>query len=194
MRARISTATAQSDEQSERTNQTVEIALRYDLELNPDTEFLPAFKRVFNNSVNASTGRSPNQIIYGFNLADSFGVVTEGDAKDFKAERKAHQQEAQDSIAWANLAMKKRYDKRHTPLLLNPGDLVMLKLHHGYRIPGVKNRKLSIQRVGRFKIKRRVSPLVYELELSPNMKIHPVISVTNLKSSTGRRPLQTTIQ
>jgi hypothetical protein len=71
---------------------------------------------------------------------------------------------------------------------------VMLKLHHGYRIPGVKNRKLSIQRVGRFKIKRRVSPLVYELELSPNMKIHPVISVTNLKSSTGRRPLQTTIQ
>jgi hypothetical protein len=77
--------------------------------------------------------------------------------------------------------MKKRYDKRHTPLLLNPGDLVMLKLHHGYRIPGVKNRKLSIQRVGRFKIKRRVSPLAYELELPPNMKIHPVISVTNFE-------------
>jgi transposase InsO family protein len=187
MGARISTTTAyhpQSDGQSERTNQTAEIALRYDLELNPDTdftEFLPAFKRVFNNSVNASTGRSPNQIIYGFNLADSFGVVTEGDAKDFEAERKVHQQEAQDSIAWANLAMKKRYDKRHTPLLLNPGDLVTLKLHHGYRIPGIKNKKLSIQRVGRFKIKRRVSPLAYELELPPNMKIHPVISVTNIE-------------
>ena len=51
-----------------------EIALRYDLELDPDTdftEFLPAFKRVFNNSVNASTRRFPNQIIYGFNLANS---------------------------------------------------------------------------------------------------------------------------
>ena len=62
----------------------------------------------------------------------------------------------------------------------------MLKLHHGYCIPGVKNRKLSIQRsiqrVGRFKIKRRVSPLAYELELPPNMKIHPVISVTNLEA------------
>jgi hypothetical protein len=82
--------------------------------------------------------------------------------------------------------MKKRYDKRNTPLLLNPGDLVMLKLHHGYRIPGVKNRKLSIQRVGHFKIKRRVS---YELELPPNMKIHPVISVTNL----GSLPAETLI-
>jgi hypothetical protein len=87
MGARISTTTAyhpQSNGQSERTNQTAEIALRYDLELNPDTdftEFLPAFKRVFNNSVNASTGRSPNQITHSFNLADSFGVVTEGDAK-----------------------------------------------------------------------------------------------------------------
>ena len=92
-----------------------------------------------------------------------------------------HQQEAQDSIAWANLAMKHRYDKHHIPLLLNPGDFVMLKLHHGYRVPGIKNKKLSIQRVGRFKIKRRVSPLAYELELPSNMKIHPVISVTNLE-------------
>jgi hypothetical protein len=62
----------------------------------------------------------------------------------------------------------------------------MLKLHHGYCIPGVKNRKLSIQRsiqrVGRFEIKRRVSPLAYEPELPPNMKIHPIISVTNLES------------
>ncbi|KAN0072896.1 hypothetical protein V8E54_009010 [Elaphomyces granulatus] len=61
----------------------------------------------------------------------------------------------------------------------------MLKLHHGYCIPGVKNRKLSIQRsiqrVGRFEIKRRVSPLAYEPELPPNMKIHPIISVTNLE-------------
>jgi hypothetical protein len=151
MGAGISATTAyhpQSNGQSERTNQTAEIALRYDLELNPDTdftEFLPAFKRVFNNSVNASTGRSPNQITHGFNLADSFGVVTEGDAKDFEAERKVHQQEAQDSIAWANLAIKKGYDKRHTSLLLNPGDLLMLKLHHGYRVPGIKNKKLSIQ-------------------------------------------------
>jgi hypothetical protein len=54
---------------------------------------------VFNNSINASTGRSPNEIIYGFNLADSFDVVTKDDAQEFEAKRKVHQQEAQDSIA-----------------------------------------------------------------------------------------------
>ena len=41
--------------------------------------------------------------------------------------------------------MKNRYDRRHIPLLLNPGDLVTLKLHHGYRVSGVKNKKLSIR-------------------------------------------------
>jgi hypothetical protein len=187
MGARISATTAyhpQSDGQSERTNQTAEIALRFATARYPGvdfTEFLPAFKRVFNNSVNASTGRSPNEIIYGFNLTDSFGVVTDGEAKKFEEERKIHQQEAQDLIAWANLAMKFCYDKRHIPLLLNPGDFAMLKLYHGYRVPGVKNKKLSIQRVGRFRVKRRISPLAYELDLPPNLKIYPVISVANLE-------------
>jgi hypothetical protein len=71
---------------------------------------------------------------------------------------------------------------RQTPYSPAAESWSMLKLHYGYRIPDVKNRKLSIQRVGRFKIKRRVSPLAYELELPPNMKIHPVISVTNLEA------------
>jgi hypothetical protein len=74
--------------------------------------------------------------------------------------------------------MKWRYDKRHIPFFLNSGDRAYLNLHDNYRIPGVKNKKLSIQRVGPFKIKRRISSLVYELELPSNMKTYPVISVT----------------
>ncbi len=78
--------------------------------------------------------------------------------------------------------MKWRYDKRHIPLLLNLGDFVSLKLHHRYRVSSVKNKKLNLQRLRRFKVKRRVSPLIYELELSSYIKIHFIISVTNLKS------------
>ena len=67
----------------------------------------------------------------------------------------------------------------------------MLKLHHGYRVPGVKNKKLSVQHVGHFKVKQRVSPLAYELALPPNMKIHPVISVTNLEPlPSGKDPYE----
>jgi len=78
------------------------------------------------------------------NLSDSFGVVIDGEVKDFEQLHKIYQQEAQDAIAWSNLIMKWRYDKRHIPLLFNLGDLINLKLHHGYRVLGVKNKKLNL--------------------------------------------------
>src|SRR5204863_7882368 len=77
--------------------------------------------------------------------------------------------------------MKHCYDKHHISLLLNSDDLVMLKLHHRYHISDIKNKKLSIQQVRYFSIKQQVSSLVYKLDLLLNMKIHSVISVTNLK-------------
>jgi len=77
--------------------------------------------------------------------------------------------------------MKHCYDKHHIFLLLNSDDFVMLKLHHRYHVSDVKNKKLSIQQVDCFKIKQQVFSLVYELELSFNMKIHLMISVINLE-------------
>src|SRR5216117_4286464 len=78
--------------------------------------------------------------------------------------------------------MKHHYNKYHISLLLNSDDLVMLKLHHKYHVSDVKNKKLLIQQVRCFSIKQQVFSLVYKLDLSLNMKIHSVISVTNLKS------------
>src|SRR6266496_5435739 len=77
--------------------------------------------------------------------------------------------------------MKYYYNKHHILLLLNSDDLIMLKLHHRYHVSDVKNKKLSIQQVRHFPIKQQVFSLAYELDLSSNMKIHSVISVTNLK-------------
>src|SRR5216117_4392153 len=78
--------------------------------------------------------------------------------------------------------MKHHYNKYHISLLLNSDDLVMLKLHHKYHVSDVKNKKLLIQQVRCFSIKQQVFSLVYKLDLSLNMKIHLIISVTNLKS------------
>src|SRR5436189_1681763 len=91
----------QSDSQSERTNQIAEIALQYALEeaLNADfTDFLSAFKQVFNNSMNTFTDQTLNEIIYEFNLADFFDMITDSDAKKFETKHKIHQQKVQDSI------------------------------------------------------------------------------------------------
>ena len=89
---------SQSDDQSEHTNQITEIVLQYALEeaLNADfINFLPVFKQVFNNSMNAFTEQISNKIIYRFNLADSFDIIADSKAKKFETEHKIHQQEAQ---------------------------------------------------------------------------------------------------
>ena len=77
--------------------------------------------------------------------------------------------------------MKYCYDKHHISLLLNSDDLVMLKLHHKYYVSNIKNKKLSIQQVKCFSIKQQVFSLIYKLDLSLNMKIYSVISITNLE-------------
>src|SRR6266487_5683727 len=85
--------------------------------------------------------------------------------------------------------MKNCYDRHHISLLLNPRNLVMLKLHHEYCVSDVKNKKLSIQQVRCFSIKQQVFSLVYKLDLSSNMKIHSVISVTNLELLSSSKDL-----
>ena len=104
MSTRISATTAyhaQSDSQSEQTNQTMKIALHFVQERNSDTEFIKfllTFKQVFNNSFNVFTDCFLNEIIYDFKLADLFDIMTIGTAEDFETQQKIHQQKAQDSI------------------------------------------------------------------------------------------------
>src|SRR2546429_479315 len=105
MRIRIMIITvyhSQSDDQSEHINQTAEIVLQYALEetSNDDfIDFLSAFKQIFNNSINAFTDQTLNEIIYEFNLTDFFDVISDSNARKFKTEHKIYQQEAQDLIA-----------------------------------------------------------------------------------------------
>jgi hypothetical protein len=57
----------QTDGQSERTNQTIEIALRYFLTENPEADWktaAPMIQSRLNNSTNASTGPCPNELVY----------------------------------------------------------------------------------------------------------------------------------
>jgi hypothetical protein len=77
----------QTDGQSERTNQTVEIAIQYFITANDDhewTDALPYIKSVINNSPNASTGLTPLEIIHGFRLNhNTLSFLNELAPKDF---------------------------------------------------------------------------------------------------------------
>ena len=99
---------------------------------------------VLNNSRNQTIGFSPNELLIGFKTnLDSLNALEDLLPADFATLRGHFRSEAQDAIAWANACMKARYDSKHKPVSFKPGDQVMLRLHHGYRIPGQTNRKLS---------------------------------------------------
>ena len=179
----------QTDGQSERTNQTVEIALRFHLTAHPDDEWddiLPYIQAIINNSPSSITGLAPNELCYGFKVNDATSMLLkdpELSEEAFHKLRLGKREEADDAMAFAAVLMKARYDARHLPLNLKEGDEVFLKLHQGYSIPGLANRKLSQQRVGPFKILAKVGTLAYRLQLPPVMRIHPVVSVAQLEPS-----------
>ena len=132
----------QSDGLSERANQTVEIALRFMIAESPDVNWVrasPALQTQPNNSPNAATGLSLNEVIYGFKVRDPIsalgGIMN---PIDVLSQRQEYQQEASDATSFANAKAKVYYDSRHPPLLLKAGDHAYLRLHHGYRIVGIR--------------------------------------------------------
>ena len=178
----------QTDGQSERTNQTVEIAIRYFVTSSRDSEWtlvLPYLQGSLNNSKNRSTGVSPNEILYGFNVRDTLGLLTELPPEQYSRLRQLKRDQAEDSLAFSNAMAKAYYDQKHQPLDLASGSLAFLRLHDGYSIPGLENHKLHHQRIGPFKVLDKVGMRAYRLELPPIMRIHPVVSIAQLEPASG---------
>jgi hypothetical protein len=174
----------QADGQSERTNQTVEIAIRF-ITINHENvswvDALPSLQFLLFTSPNQATGHSPSHLLYGFQVRDATALLNdEPPLPDLDLNRLVWRQEATDALAYANAKAKIYYDSRHKPLMLSPGSFAFLRLHKGYKIPGV-HKKLGQQRIGPFKILKRVGRLAYKLELPPRYKIHPVVSVDHLE-------------
>ena len=183
---------SQTDDQSERINQTIEIALRFHLTANPETDFdevLSYIQFTINNSPSSVTDIAPNKLCYGFRVNDAIIMLladpSDLSEKAFRKLRLAKREEADNVMIFASIIMKARYDLKHLNVNLKEGDEVFLRLHNEYSIPGLSNRKLSQQRVGPFKVLAKVDRLTYRLQLSSVMKIHSVISVAQLKPSTA---------
>lgn len=175
----------QTDGLSERTNQTVEIALRYLLaSTNKSSNWvdaLPAIQTGLNNATHAATGLSPNESIYGFKVREALSLLGGAKDQDHEIARTLYQREASEAIAFANIKSKAYYDRRHKPLFLNAGDQVLVRLHKGYKLPESPNPKLFSRYAGPFTVIRRIGRLAYEFDLPVTWKVHPVISVEQLE-------------
>jgi hypothetical protein len=196
----------QTDGLSENRNYQVEVAIRYDTFENPDrpwSEIILPLQNAFSNAYSSAIRTSPNELVYGFKpntvttLVQQFvpqntehltaeeqeqlsGVPNQA-AEKILTQRRLLQTDAQTAIDFAANTAKEYYDQRHRPITMDVGDMACIKLHKGYNLPGHPNHKLTEQRTTPLRIKRRVGRLAYELELPPNWKIHPVISVTHLE-------------
>lgn len=178
----------QTDGQSERTNQTVEIAIRMEIAEHPGTQWpalLPALQHLLNNTLAITIGRSPNELVYGFKPRSVLDILTAKKGTPASADaievlRKQYQEEAAERIDRAGAIAKMRYDDKHTPTEFEVGDVVYLRLHKGYHLPGKPNRKWSPQRAGPFRVIRKVGKAAYELDFPKTWRVHPVISVAHL--------------
>ena len=190
---KILTTTAyhsQTNEQFERSNQIVKIAIRFLYANDSDVDVIVALSSIqsrLNNSLNASTELCFNEIIYEFKIRNCLSSLnntsdTDISSKALSEMRLLYRKKTADAISFANASMKIYYDARHVPLLLKPGDKTYLRLHKRYSLSNNHSKKLSTQKCDPFIIKRRVERLAYELKLSSTWRVHSVISMTQLES------------
>jgi hypothetical protein len=177
-----------ADGQAERTNFTLEVALRYFVNESQDNwaDKLKVIEALLNNAKSATTGKAPNELISGkqvrLDLTASL-VETTPEAENIADRRQHNQEEARRAILFAQKAMKIAYDRKHEQPNFEQG-WAFLKLGEGYTAPGIPKRKIGPQRVGPFRILETLSKgKAYRLELPSHYKIHDVISVVHLEPS-----------
>ena len=181
---------SQTNEQFERSNQIVKIAIRFLYANDSDVDVIVALSSIqsrLNNSLNASTELCFNEIIYEFKIRNCLSSLnntsdTDISSKALSEMRLLYRKKIADAISFANASMKIYYDVKHVSLLLKSENKTYLRLHKKYSLSNNHSKKLSTQRCDSFIIKRRVERLVYELKLFSTWRMHSVISMTQLKS------------
>lgn len=101
----------------------------------------PAFVRTHNASVNAVTGKTPDEIIFGFQPFDKIPDLPSASKR--KENQIIARLDAADAIAYADIVMRERYNATHTLFKVNIGDLVYVRLQLGYKLPSKPHRKFG---------------------------------------------------
>ena len=173
----------QTDGSSERTNQTVEIALRFYIQALEDPslwlEVLTRIQSILNNTSSLTTGKTPNEIAYGFSPCRPLNLLSDPLLPNtFQARA-----DAADAISFALAYQKAYYNQKYQTLFTKVGNWAMLKLHKKYSIASSAGvtKKLTQQYVGPFRALGKVGQLAYKLDVLLDWRMHPVFLVAQLK-------------
>lgn len=183
VKARMSTAFhPQTDGQTERTNQILEIYLRafVNYEMSNWEDLLPTAEFAYNNATSSSTGMSPFFANYGYNPAANnppMGAPLNPGSRLYSHWMIDVHDNAKKHLTRSRQRMKDWADKRRTEApVYEVGDLVMLNARH-IRTKRTA-RKLDRKMLGPFKIEKVISPSAVQLCLPKNWRIHKSFHVS----------------
>ena len=179
---------SQTDDQSKRINQIIEIALRFHVIAHLDDEWvdvLSFFQIENNNVVHAIIEYFSNELIYEFKINDTLDMLANLFSENYSQLRQVKRENVEVAMTFANAFSKARYDEIHKTMKFKIDDKMYLRLHHDYTILDLFNHKLTKQRVEFFFIIEKIDNLVFKLQLFFVMKIHFVVSIAQLESITS---------
>jgi hypothetical protein len=183
----------QMDDQTEVVNRVLVHSLHTYFVKNKQWDtYLHIIQHSYNRASHSSTGYSPFEVCLGFQpLAPSempLMLSSEGSIHQQKEKISAqqyiqriahHHAQVTEALQASQARAKARHDKHITPLVFQPRDKVWLQLDK-QRFKG-QHHKLHPLRYGPYTVLERIGDNAYHLDLPPQLGIHDVLNVNNLK-------------
>ena len=186
----------QTDGQTERTNQTLEVYLRHYVNYEQDNwvSLLPLAQLALNNHESETTKVSPYYANFGRH-PNLFQEEKPHPNAQQAITRTENMKKLHEYLREKIQDMQKRLEprinkKRKSGPLLREGDKVYL-LTKNLKTRR-KTKKLDNVKVGPFLVEQKIGPVNYRLRLPEDAKIHPVFHVSLLEPADPETPLQTT--
>ena len=182
----------QTDGQTERVNQCLEMFLRCAVYDSPKQwhSWLSLAELWYNSSFHTSLNCSPFKALYGYDAR--VGAITtipeqaSSSVSEFATTRQLHLDSLKAHLSTAQNRMKLQADKHQVDRQFTVGDQVLLK-PQPYAQSSVVNRpfpKLAFKYFGPYQVLERLGPAAYRLALPEGSLVHPVFHISQLKPFT----------